>query len=310
MVKLPFNRPSLRPYLDHRQRPATGDDDGLTAWFLGTSSVLVTDGHTWLLSDGFVTRPGLPRFVAGTIAPDRAKVQAAIDRLRVDSLAAVFCVHSHYDHALDAPVWALRTGADLVGSASTANLGRGLAVPETALRVVTDGRTLRYGQFELTFVHSVHSPGDRYPGVIDQPLTPPAKARAWRSDTSYSVLITHPRGRILVHASANWRPGALNGHRADVVYLGVGELGKQPDEFVAAYWNEVVRATGARRVILVHWDDFFVSLDRPLRPMPYALDNLPATMDRLLPLAHRDGIEILLPVAWQPTHPLHGLKPR
>lgn len=307
MVKLPFNRPSLRPYRDYLQRPATGTDDGLTTWFLGTSSVLVTDGQTWLLSDGFVTRPSLLRFIAGTIAPDPAKVQAVIDRLRLGSLAAVFCVHSHYDHALDAPVWALRTGADLVGSASTANLGRGLAVPENALRVVTDGQILRYGQFEVTFIHSVHSPGDRYPGVIGQPLTPPAKASAWRSDTSYSVLITHPRGRILVHASANWRPGALERHRADVVYLGVGELGNQPDEFVAAYWSEVVRATGARRVILVHWDDFFVSLDRPLRPMPYALDNLHITMNRLLPLARGDGIDLLLPVAWQPANPLSGL---
>lgn len=306
-MKLPFNHPSLRPYRDCRERPATDADDGLTAWFLGTSSVLVTDGHTWLLSDGFVTRPGLLRFIAGTIAPDPVKVQTAIDRLRMGSLAAVFCVHSHYDHALDAPIWALRTGADLVGSASTANIGRGLAVPEKALRVVADGQTLRYGQFEVTFIHSVHSPGDRYPGVIGQPLTPPAKAGAWRSDTSYSVLITHPRGRILVHASANWRPGALNSHRTDVVYLGVGELGKQSDEFVTAYWNEVVRSTGARRVILVHWDDFFVPLDRPLRPMPYALDNLHTTMNRLLSLARGDGIDILLPVAWQPTHPLRGL---
>jgi L-ascorbate metabolism protein UlaG (beta-lactamase superfamily) len=303
MVKLLLNHPNLRQYREYQQRPAM-DTDGLTVWFLGTSSMLLSDGRTWLLSDGFVTRPGLPRVIAGRIAPDRSTIQAAISRLRIGSLAAVFCAHSHYDHALDAPVWALETGADLIGSASTANLGRGLAVPENALRVVTDGQTLRYGRFELTFVHSVHSPGDRYPGVIEQPLTPPARAGAWRSDTSYSVLVTHPRGRILLHASANWRPGALHGHQADVVYLGIGELGKRSEQFVATYWEEVVRATGARRVVLIHWDDFFTSLDRPLRPMPYALDDLRRTMNRLVPLARADGVEILLPVAWQPTQPL------
>jgi len=302
----PLSRPSLRPYLKYRQRPAAGDHE-LTAWFLGTSSLLVSDGQTWLLGDGFVSRPSLLRFATGRIAPNPTRIQAAIDKLGVRQLAAVFCAHSHYDHALDAPAWALRTGADLVGSASTANLGRGMAVPETALRTVTDGETIHYGQFELTFVHSVHSPGDRYPGVIDRPLTPPAKGSAWRSDTSYSVLITHPRGRILLHASANWVPGALRDHRADVVYLGVGELGKQPEQFVTSYWNEVVRATGARRAILIHWDDFFTSLDRPLRPMPYALDDLHATMNRLRPLAEADGVEILLPVAWQRTQPLDGL---
>lgn len=308
VVKPPLRHPSLRPYHEYRQRQAAGaDDGGLTAWFLGTSSVLFSDGHTWLLSDGFVTRPGLLRTVAGKITPNRARVQAVIDRLRIGPLAAVFCVHSHYDHALDAPVWARETGADLIGSESTANLGRGLAVPEAALRVVADGQTLRYGQFELTFIHSVHSPGDRYPGVIGQPLTPPAKASAWRSDTCYSVLIAHPRGRVLLHASANWRPGALHGHRADVVYLGIGELGKQSDQFVTAYWNDVVRATGARRVILIHWDDFFTPLDRPLRPMPYVLDDMHATMSRVLPLAHGDGVDVLLPVAWQPTQPVLDL---
>jgi L-ascorbate metabolism protein UlaG (beta-lactamase superfamily) len=161
-------------------------------------------------------------------------------------------------------VWALETGAELVGSASTANLGRGLGVPEAALRVVSNGQTLRYGQFELTFIHSRHSPDDRFPGIIEAPLTPPAKAGAWKSDTSYSVLIAHPRGRILLHASANWEPGALRDHRADVVYLGIGALGKQSEEFAAG-------------------------------------------LNHVLTLARRDGVEVVLPLAWQPTQPLSDL---
>jgi hypothetical protein len=69
----------------------------------------------------------------------------------------------------------------------------------------------------------------------------------------------------------------------------------------------VVVATGAGRVILVHWDDFFVGLHRPLRPMPYFLDDLDATMRRLLPLARRDGVHVALPVAWHPSAPLASL---
>ncbi|MFI1168924.1 MBL fold metallo-hydrolase [Streptomyces sp. NPDC020801] len=306
-MHLPFGRPSLRPYLAYRQQPARAAADGLTAHFLGTSSVLLSDGETSILGDGFVTRPRLRRTVLGTIAPDRTAVRDAIGRLRLNSLAAVFCAHSHYDHAMDAPVWVQEAGGELVGSRSTANIGRGLGLPEQALRVVADGDTVRYGRFELTFIGSVHSPGDRAPGTVEQPLVPPARTGRWKSDTSYSVLITHPHGRVLLHASANYRPGALHAHRADVIYLGIGALGKQPERFVATYWDEVVRATGARRIILVHWDDFFTPLDRPLRPMPYALDDLDATMSRLLPLARRDRVEVLLPVPWQPTHPLLNL---
>ncbi|MFJ7969090.1 MBL fold metallo-hydrolase [Streptomyces sp. NPDC096324] len=305
-MKVPIGRPSLRPYLPYQQRTAA-HHEGLSAHFLGTSSVLLSDGQTSVLSDGFVTRPGMMRVGMGKIAPNRALVRAAIERLRVDDLAAVVCAHSHYDHALDAPVWALETGADLVGSESTANIGRGLEVSESSLRVVGDGDTVTYGSFTLTFLDSVHSPGDHYPGTVDQPLIPPARAGAWKTGTAYSVLVTHPYGRVLLHASANYRLGALRGHHADVVYLGVGMLGKQPAEFLRTYWDEVVAATGARRVILVHWDDFFLGLDRPLRPMPYLFDDLDTTMSRLMPLARRDGVDVVLPVSWQPSAPLAGL---
>lgn len=56
-----------------------------------------------------------------------------------------------------------------------------------------------------------------------------------------------------------------SGMRADVVFLGIGLLGKQSDAFVRDYWREVVQTTGAKIVVPVHWDDFTVSLDRPLR---------------------------------------------
>lgn len=305
-MRMPFGRPSLRPCLPYRQ-PVAPEHGGLVAHFLGTSSVLLSDGETSVLSDGFVTRPGLLRVAMGKLAPDPSLVRSAIARLRVEELAAVVCAHSHYDHALDAPVWALETGAELVGSPSTANIGRGLGVPESSLRVVADGATVSYGRFDLTFLDSVHSPGDHYPGTVDEPLVPPARAGAWKTGTAYSVLIAHPAGRILLHASANFRPGALQGRLADVVYLGVGSLGRQRPGFLDAYWDEVVVTTGARRVVLVHWDDFFVGLHRPLRPMPYFLDNLDATMSRLLPLARRDGVDVVMPVAWQASAPLADL---
>jgi L-ascorbate metabolism protein UlaG (beta-lactamase superfamily) len=302
---LPFAHPRLDHYRKFLERPAEPAATALAAHFLGTSSVLLRDENTSILCDGFVTRPGMLSLQFGKINPNRQLVRNAIDRLdAASSLAAVFCAHSHYDHAMDAPIWVSETGADLIGSESTANIGRGLSVPESSLKVVSDGQTLSYNDFELTFIHSVHSPGDLYPGVVTDPLVPPAPTRAWKSATCYSVLVNHPQGRILIHASANFVPGALAGHHADVIYFGVGLLGKQSDEFLNAYWDEVVITTGARRIILVHWDDFFRTLDHPLRPMPYLADDFDATMNRLLPLAERAGVEVLIPTPWQATSPL------
>jgi len=300
-----LRHPDLAPFRRYEQRPSTGG--AVTAQFLGTTSILFRDSATAILADGFVSRPGLVRVLSGRVAPDTARIADALRRLGVDSIAAVFAGHSHYDHALDAPTIARLTGAVLLGSSSTANVGRGGGLPERQIRVVRDGETVRVGAFALTFVESRHSAPDRYPGTIDAPLVPPAPAGAWKSGTTWSVFVEHGGRTLLVHGSPNFRPGALRGRHAEVVYLGAGTLSRQSEAFVDAYWNEVVRATGARRVILVHWDDFWRGLDEPLVPLPAAVDDFGESVRRVLRRAAADDVEVLLPVPWQPTDPFAGL---
>ena len=98
-------------------------------------------------------------------------------------------------------------------------------------------------------------------------------------------------------------PGHWHGHRADVVYLGVGQLGLQPERYLVDYWNEAVRAVGARRVVLIHWDDFFRPLHQPLRALPYAGDDLDASMRTLTRLAAEDGVPLHLPTLWERADP-------
>lgn len=95
----------------------------------------------------------------------------------------------------------------------------------------------------------------------------------------------------------------MTGSRAEVAYLGVGQLGVQPQRYIEQYWDETVRAVGARRVVLIHWDDFFRPLTEPLRALPYAGDDLDVTMRVLTTLAGRDGVSLHLPSLWQRTDP-------
>jgi L-ascorbate metabolism protein UlaG (beta-lactamase superfamily) len=90
---------------------------------------------------------------------------------------------------------------------------------------------------------------------------------------------------------------------ADVVYLGVGQLGHQSADYIAEYWAQTVRTVGARRVVLVHWDDFFRPLDVPLRALPFAVDDLDASMRALTRLADADGVDLHLPTLWQRADP-------
>jgi L-ascorbate metabolism protein UlaG (beta-lactamase superfamily) len=136
-------------------------------------------------------------------------------------------------------------------------------------------------------------------------VVPPAKASAYRCGEAWSTLIRHlPTGRrMLIQGSAGFAAGALAGRRAEVVYLGVGQLGVQPDLYIRQYWNETVRAVGARRVVLIHWDDFFRPLTAPLRALPYAGDDLDVTMRVLAALAERDGVALHLPTLWRREDP-------
>lgn len=281
---------------------------GLTVRFLGTTSLLLQDGDFTILSDGFVSRPGLLRVLLRKIEPDEERVRSVLECLNVSEIDAVFTNHSHYDHAMDAPVFARMTGAQLIGSKSTVNVGRGQGLPEHRMGTVQDGDTVRIGNFLLTFIESTHSPNDREPGTIDRPLVPPARKSAWKTGTVWSVLILHRGSNILIHGSAGFKRGALKGRSADVVYLGIAELAKQSEAAVDDYWNEVVRATGARRVFLVHWDDFFRSINEPLQPLPRAAGSFSKAVARVRQRALRDGVEVLIPSLWTPVDPLAGLR--
>lgn len=303
-------RPDLAAY-DALRMPSAADpavpDTGLRVTFLGISTLLFDDGETAFMTDGFFTRPGLLGLLR--VKPDRALIADVLRRAGVDSLAAVIPLHSHYDHALDAPEVARQTGAILAGSTSTANIGRGDGLPEDRLRVVGHGDVLRFGRFTVTVFVSRHVPSFAlYPGEIDAPLAPPARASRYLMGECYALLVEHGGRSLVVSGSAGWVPRQFEGRTADVVYLGVALLGRQDDAYRDAYWREVVQAVDARRIIAIHWDDFLLPLSRGLLPMQRVLDDFDGTMQYLTERSHAEGRELRLPVLWAATDPFGGLR--
>lgn len=287
---------ALRPARDarlleaHRMPVAPPAAGALTATWFGTTSVLLRAGDDALMIDPFFTRPeGLwPLVRNATIAPDEAEISRWLQSAGVERLHAVLVSHSHYDHAMDAGVVARRTAAVLVGSPSTANIGRGAGLDEAHISVPNGSEPLQLGPFRVRFVESRHAgaTGGAPTGDIAQPLIPPARYLDYRQGGTYSILVEHPSGAVLHHGSAGYVAGALRGLHADTVFLGAA-LVEAPGPYLA----EVVDAVGAHRVVLVHWDDFTRSLERPLRPMPVVV-NLAALFDAL---ARRPGLDVSVP---------------
>jgi L-ascorbate metabolism protein UlaG (beta-lactamase superfamily) len=307
-MRLRFGRPRLEAHAGRFDVPPAADAFGVT--FLGVASLLFDDGGDAVMTDGFFSRPPLRSVVLGRVAPDDARIAAALARTGLigtgtdPRLRAVIPVHTHYDHAMDSAVVAQRTGAALVGSRSAAQVGSGAGLGPDRIHVVPPHEPMEFGSFTVTAIPSAHCPPDRYPGEITAPVVPPVRAAAYRCGEAWSLLVGHSSGRTaLVQGSAGYLPGALETVRADVAYLGVGQLGVLDEEYIRTYWRETVEAVGARDVVLIHWDDFFRPLDRPLRALPYAGDDLDVTLRILGELAEDQKVGLQFPTVWRREDP-------
>lgn len=303
-MRLKLGRPDLKQYSELFNVPTATADSDVTLTWLGVSTLLVSDGTHAFLTDGFFSRPSLVQVGVRKYAPNLDRIESALSRANITALDAVVPVHSHFDHVMDAPEVARRTGAPVIGSASAANVSRGWGLDESQIQIVTDGDIIELPNGQLTFIASDHCPPDRYPGTIDQPVVPPVHTTAYRCGEAWSLIFRHKSGKsVLIQGSAGYVPGSLTGHNVDIAYLGVGQLGLQPRSYLREYWNEMVQTTGAKTVVLIHWDDFFRPLDLPLRSLPYVGDDLHVTMKAFEQFAAEDGVTLHFPTVWQRENP-------
>src|SRR5664279_1871357 len=114
-MRLKLGRPDLTSYDTLFDVPAaTGD---LAVTFLGVSTLLLDDGDSAVMTDGFFSRPSLRKVAFGKLAPNPTRIDSALTRLGLNGantgrrLDAVLPVHTHFDHVMDSAAVANRTGA-------------------------------------------------------------------------------------------------------------------------------------------------------------------------------------------------------
>jgi len=281
---------------------------GVKVTWLGVTTLLFDDDETQILIDGFFSRPSIfDVILRRPVISDAATIDYVLDEFRVRRLAAVIPLHSHYDHAMDIGAIANRSSASVVGTESTVNIARGAGVPDEQIILVTNGDTLEFGKFSVTFITSRHVPnsvGDDHliSGFMSEPLKQPADITEWREGGSWSLLISHPLGTTLVHGSAGFIDGALAETRADIVMMSIAGLTSQGRKYTSDYWHQVVESTGATRVYIIHHDDFTQPFGK-IGLYPTSIDNVVASAQWLTALARASdyGIEILRPTFGEPA---------
>ncbi|MDI6741853.1 MAG: MBL fold metallo-hydrolase [Smithella sp.] len=238
--------------------------------WMGTAGVLISDSETGILIDPYVSRFGIFQVAFGArLRPDQEAIKNWKASLGKEIIKAVAVSHSHFDHLADAPYFAMETDAVLLGSESTINVGRGAGMAENLLQIVHHNDTMNIGTFSLRFIESAHGPAFLgrvpYPGKIDKPLIGPQSAKNYKLGQTFSILISHPSGAIVHHGSAGLIPGMYDGIKADVVLLGIIGRGDTHN-----YLQNIPVKLGAKCLIPIHFDNFFVSLEKKMRILPTA----------------------------------------
>jgi L-ascorbate metabolism protein UlaG (beta-lactamase superfamily) len=304
--------------------------------FLGVSSLLIEDDTQAVVIDGFFTRPTLFEGLAAALTPvepNGALIDAALQRAEITTVTApaqtrrlnllgVVVNHSHYDHAMDSSDVAERTGAMLIGSESTANIARGRMFPDARIKVIAAAEHFCLDRFRIGAVPTGHVMENARPiplaGQITEPLVPRAinlplrnihltrgnRVDEYKEGGTFAIFVQY-RGigkRVLVQGSAGFQPGALQGHRAAVVYLAVGLLSRASQAHVDGYWSEVVGTVLPRRIVPIHWDDLLAPapLSESLAPSPEGDAGIAIVNGKA------GGIEVSAPTVWRKVDPFEG----
>ncbi len=243
-----------------------GPDDVRVQW-LGTAGFAIEHRGHVLLIDPYVTRASLARCVLSRLRPDLAAIARYVPRAD-----AIVVGHTHFDHALDAPEIARRTGARVFGSRSAATLCLAHGVPADRVEVVErDVGSIpverEVGPFRLRFVPSAHSRfllgRVPFPGDIADCDDVPMHVSGYRCGAVFGVEI-RVAGRVLYHmGSAELVEANVPVKNVDLLLMCVAgwTTGTEVPERAAHRLSP-----GA--VLLSHWDDFLRPMAAPVRALP------------------------------------------
>lgn len=283
----------------------------VTLQFLGAAGWEISDGTTVILIDPYLSRingpapPGAgsaaaplptdtrPKYGWSDMAvPDIAAIDSHIQRADF-----ILVTHTHYDHILDVPHIALKSGATVIGTESTENVLRAYRVPEKQLITVRGGEDYEFGAFSLKVIPSLHSPldhkhyfsSDVAPAGMKEPLT---LEQMHPEGGTVAYLIRFQGHQILAFGGMNYIEREMTGLEPDVALVGAAGSRKE----IYDYAGRLMRALHHPPLVLpTHWDNFLVPYSTSQQP---ALDALQSFIKEIA--AASPKTKVIVPQYFQP----------
>jgi L-ascorbate metabolism protein UlaG (beta-lactamase superfamily) len=231
---------------------------------------------------------------------DTATIDAHIQRADF-----IFITHTHYDHVLDAPYIASKTGATIIGTESTYNFARAHGISGEKLIVVRGGEDYEFGTLSVKVIPSLHgvlrrAPNRRRdpnaplpPAVFPSNSKPPFRVGELLIEGGTLAYLIRIGGRhILAFGSMNYIEREVQGLRPDVVLMGAMPERRE----IYDYTGRLLRALGYPRLVLpTHWDRFNVTYEVPQEPALQRLQSFIAEVKAVSPKS-----KIIVPKYFEP----------
>lgn len=171
-------------------------------------------------------------------------------------------------------------------------------VKEENIKAFKNGDSFEIGKYKISILTSKHSKPtilNNDLGVpIEKPLRQPAGLREYKEGGSYDFYIEYEDKKILIRPSFNYIEHQLDDIKADVLFLGVAGLAKADKQTEEIFFKETVEKTNAKLVIPVHWDNFFSSLDKPIKGMPIIVENTKVVFYKLAKYCEAHDVNFLI----------------
>jgi L-ascorbate metabolism protein UlaG (beta-lactamase superfamily) len=269
MTTASLGAPLLLPGLAEGAEPAPKAGGPGTAgvnfkWF-GTNGWEITFGNRTILIDPWFSRFD-SGFFAGKFNPKSPlKVDEATVDQHIKKADQILIGHGHWDHMADIPYIAKKTGAQVIGSETHANILRAYQVPEGQIIQVKGGEYMQFDGYTIEVFPSLHSMAaktKKYGSfhLVSVPPLPSTIGELPEGDSFIYQLTIGGRFRIFLMSTANFIERQIAGLKPDVALL-ASIFHKEIHDFN----GRLLRAINHPKIILpTHWDNF----DKPFSEPP------------------------------------------
>ncbi|MER7442333.1 MBL fold metallo-hydrolase [Micromonospora avicenniae] len=260
----------------------------------GTAGWRVDIGDRTVLVDPFLSRIHTGLFDGGMNGSTPLEVRTEVVDAYVDRAETVLVTHTHWDHFMDVPYIAGRTGARVFGTLTAYHLGLAYGVPSGQLSAVKGGEVMDFGAYTVEVVASLHSRNASYavslPGVRLAPTAKPLTvADLPEGDTLNYVLRVAGGPTVFFMGASDFVARNLAGIAPDVAMVALNST-----TVTADYVSRLMAALDHPEVVVpVHFDNFETELRNPPTVAPSdrtRLDQLIAAVRESSP-----GSRVLVP---------------